>query len=103
MKGKVAFAELFDKVYDDERCEQPTNEQAHSKMIEDACMIALSRLNKVPEDADFLLIGDLVNQMTPSNFGASTLQHPIYRDVFSVCHISIIVNYFCIVNGSRNV
>ena len=64
---------MFDKVYDDERCGLPTNEKAHAKIMEDACMIALSKVDSVPGDADFLLIGDLVNQMTPSNFCALQL------------------------------
>lgn len=88
LEKKSSFAELFDKVYDDERCEQETNEQAHSKMMEDACMIALSKVNKVPSDADFLLIGDLVNQMTPSNFTATTMQIP-YIGMFSACATSV--------------
>lgn len=88
LERKSPFSDLFDKVYDDERCGLKTNEKAHAKMIEDACMIALSKIDAVPSDADFLLIGDLVNQMTPSNFGASTLQVP-YLGMFSACATSI--------------
>ncbi len=70
LEKKSPFVDKFDKVYDDERCGMKTNEHAHAKMMEDACMIALSKVDSVPSDADFLLIGDLVNQMTPSNFSA---------------------------------
>ncbi|AOV08438.1 stage V sporulation protein AD [Sporosarcina ureilytica] len=88
MERESPFIDMFDKIYDDERSNLVTNEQGHAKMIEDACMIALSKIDKVPSDADFLLIGDLVNQMTPSNFCASSLQIP-YLGLFSACATSV--------------
>jgi stage V sporulation protein AD len=88
LEKKSPFIDKFDKVYEDERCGLKTNEHAHAKMMEDACMIALSKLDSVPGDADFLLIGDLVNQMTPSNFAATTMGIP-YIGLFSACATSM--------------
>lgn len=88
LEKKSPFHNQFDKMYDDERCNLDTNEHGHAKLIEDACMIALSKVDKVPSDADFLLIGDLVNQMTPSNFGATTVGIP-YIGLFSACATSV--------------
>ena len=88
LENKSPFAPMFDKVYDDERSKLTTNEQGHAKLIEDACMIALSKVDYLPADADFLLIGDLINQMTPSNFCASSLQIP-YIGMFSACATSV--------------
>ncbi|WP_342512911.1 stage V sporulation protein AD [Sporosarcina sp. FSL K6-1522] len=88
VEKKSPFKEGFDKIYDDERCGLKTNEHAHAKMIEDACMIALSKVDATPSDADVLLIGDLVNQMTPSNFSATTLGIP-YLGMFSACATSV--------------
>lgn len=88
LERKSPFVELFDKVYDDERKELKTNEQGHSKMLEETCMIALSKVDLVPSDVDFLLLGDLVNQMTPSNFCATSLQTP-YIGLFSACATSV--------------
>lgn len=88
LEKKSPFSPLFDKIYDDERCGLPTNEKGHAKLLEDACMIALSKENAVPSDADFMLIGDLVNQMTPSNFCATTLEIP-YIGMFSACATSV--------------
>lgn len=88
LEKKSPFSNQFDKIYDDERIELDTNEQGHAKMIEDACMIALSKIDAVPSKADFLFVGDLVNQMTPSNFSASTLQIP-YVGMFSACATSV--------------
>lgn len=88
LERKSPFSPLFDKVYDDERCGLPTNEKGHAKMLEDACMIALSKVDAIPSDADFMLIGDLVNQMTPSNFSAMALEIP-YLGMFSACATSV--------------
>lgn len=88
LEKQSPFSDQFDKIYDDERCDTKTNEHAHAKMMEDACMIALSKVDANPSDADYLLIGDLVNQMTPSNFSATTLEIP-YIGMFSACATSI--------------
>lgn len=88
LEKKSPFFDQFDKVYDDERCGLGTNEHANAKMMDDACKIALNKINSNPSKADFLLIGDLVNQMTPSNFAASTLGIP-YIGLFSACATSI--------------
>lgn len=88
LEKKSPFHVNFDKMFDDERCGMKTNEQGHAKLMEDAIMIALSKVDKVPGDADFLLTGDLVNQMTPSNFSATTVGIP-YIGLFSACATSI--------------
>lgn len=87
-KKKSPFQGGFDKIYDDERCGVDTNEQAHGKLMEDAILIALSKKKKIPNDADFLLAGDLVNQMTPTNFCAATVGIP-FIGLFSACATSV--------------
>lgn len=88
LEEKSPFFSLFDKSYDDERRALDTNEQGQAKMFEETCMIALSKIDLVPSDVDFLLIGDLINQMTPSNFCATALQIP-YIGMFSACATSV--------------
>lgn len=85
---KSPFAHYADKQYDDERCGLKTNEQGHARMIEEAIKIALTKVDKTPEDAEFLLIGDLVNEMTPSNFAAGSVGIP-YLGMFSACATSV--------------
>ncbi|SIT68671.1 beta-ketoacyl-[acyl-carrier-protein] synthase family protein [Edaphobacillus lindanitolerans] len=87
-KKKSRFAHLFDQFYDSELCGEETNEKAHSRMIEDACGLVLEKAEAMPADADFLLCGDLVNQMTPSNFAAANLHLP-YIGLFSACATSV--------------
>jgi len=88
LEKSSVFSALFDKIYDDERCGLPTNEKGHAKMMEDACMIALSKVDSTPSDADYLIMGDLVNQMTPSNFAAASLGIP-YIGLFAACATSV--------------
>ncbi len=85
---KSPFSKYADKQYEDERCGLKTNEQAHARMMEEAVKIALSKVDKTPSDAQFLLIGDLVNEMTPSNFAAGTVGIP-YMGMFSACATSV--------------
>ena len=85
---KSPFAKYADKQYEDERCGLKTNEQGHAKMMEDACMIALSKVDKTPAETDFVLMGDLVNEMTPSNFAAETIGIP-FIGLFSACATSV--------------
>lgn len=87
-KEKSVFAQQFDKLYDDERCDLPTNEDGHKQLMYDAIMIALSKAKKKTDQVDFLLTGDLVNQMTPSNFTAQALGIP-YIGLFSACATSV--------------
>lgn len=53
LEKKSPFSSQFDKIYTDERMHLKTNEQGHAKMIEDASMIALSKIDAVPSKADF--------------------------------------------------
>lgn len=85
---KSVFAKQFDKLYSDERCGLPTNEDGHKQLMYDAAMIALSKAKKTPDKIDFFLTGDLVNQMTPSNFAAQQLEIP-YLGLFSACATSV--------------
>ncbi|PID21826.1 stage V sporulation protein AD [Sporosarcina sp. P3] len=87
-KKKSVFAQQFDKLYDDERCNLTTNEDGHRQLMYDAVLITLSKAKKQPEKIDFLLTGDLVNQMTPSNFTAEALAIP-YMGLFSACATSV--------------
>lgn len=82
------FASTFDHLYTDERAQQSTNEQGHRQMIEDAVQLLLKKEQLTEKDIDYFMMGDLVNQMTPSNFSASNLQIP-YIGLFSACATSI--------------
>lgn len=86
-KKNSPFSPQFDRLYDSELCGQKTNEQAHRQLIEDACDLVLNKAGKTISDADYLVCGDLVNQMTPSNFAAASTGLP-YVGLFSACATS---------------
>ncbi len=88
LEKKSVFAADFDLLLDDERAEEKSNEKGHKQMALQACQIALEKANIKERDVDFLMSGDLVNQMTPSNFLASTLGIP-YFGLYSACATSI--------------
>ncbi|MHA6258469.1 stage V sporulation protein AD [Sporosarcina sp. CAU 1771] len=88
LEKKSVLAPLFDRIYEDERCDMDTDEKAHAEMLEDACLTVLEKLNLTPNDVDFLLVGDLVNQMTPSSFSAASMGIP-YIGLFSACATSV--------------
>ncbi|WP_312753888.1 stage V sporulation protein AD [Rummeliibacillus suwonensis] len=104
VEKKSVFAKDFDKLYDDERAEEDSNEKGHQTMAEQACQIALQKAKIKQNDVDFLMSGDLVNQMTPSNFAAATLQIP-YIGLFSACATAvssvIIASLLTELGGSR--
>ncbi len=90
----------FDVLHDDLWMGQDSYEKAHKLLLEEAINSALQKGNFKKEDMDFMLAGDLVNQITPSSFAARTMQIP-YFGLFGACSTSMeglalssfIVNY----------
>ncbi len=85
-KGKMATD--FDLLHSDLWLEKKSFEQAHQLLMEEACQQAIKKSNITKEDVQFLLGGDLINQMTPTNFAANTLQIP-FLGLFNACATSM--------------
>ncbi|KAB7667577.1 stage V sporulation protein AD [Bacillus sp. B1-b2] len=96
----------FDVIHDDLWMGKTSYEQAHRLLLEEAAQTALKKSNIRPEDTQFFLAGDLINQITPTSFAARDLQIP-YFGLFGACSTSMeglalasfIVNY----QGANNV
>jgi len=88
LENRSVFSQYFDSVYDDERWQMKTNEQGHRKMIEEACEYAMKKMGVQKGDIHYLMGGDLVNQMTPTNFAARDLEIP-FIGLFSACATSV--------------
>ena len=88
LEKRSVFHSYFDKVLDDERVNQTTNEQGNAKLISEACQLILKKSNLNNLDIDYFLAGDLVNQMTPTNFAARELAVS-FIGMFSACATSI--------------
>lgn len=83
-EGEGPLKKDFDKIYDDNRVEEESFEKAHQKLMEEALEIAIKKGNINKADVNFFISGDLINQMTPTNFAAETMEIP-YLGLFSAC------------------
>lgn len=88
LENRSTFSQYFDAIYDDERWQMKTNEQGHRKMIQEACEIAMKKVGVKNLEIDFFLGGDLINQMTPTNFAARELAIS-FIGMFSACATSV--------------
>ena len=86
-KGKT-FADSFDEFLQSERESTETNEHAATRYIEKACETAVKKANEKIKDVDVFIAGDLVNQVSPTNFAARKLAIPTLG-VFSACASSM--------------
>ena len=88
LEKESPFHPHFDVIYEDERVGQETNEKGHSQLIEDTCNLAVMKGGFKLSDIDLFLAGDLVNEMTPTNFAARQLATP-FMGMFSACATSV--------------
>jgi stage V sporulation protein AD len=96
--GKLAND--FDILHDDLWMGKDSYEKAHRLIIEEALQTALQKENLQKDKVQFMIAGDLINQITPSSFAARTMGIP-YLGIFGACSTSMeglalasfIVNY----------
>lgn len=84
-EGKIP--EAFDLFHEDLWLKQKSFEQAQQIMMEESCDIAIKKAQITKEQVNFLISGDLINQITPSTFAAKTVGVP-YFGLFSACATS---------------
>src|SRR4051812_769236 len=87
-EGNGNLADDFDVLHDDLWIGQDSYEQAQRILLEEATQIAMEKGNIQKEDVQFLIAGDLINQITPSSFAARTAQIP-YFGLFGACSTSM--------------
>lgn len=85
-KGKLA--KEIDLLHKDLYMNQPSYEQAHQQLIEDATKLTVQKAKLRFQDIDFFISGDLINQMTPTNFAARTHKIP-FIGLFNACATSV--------------
>lgn len=78
----------FDHVYSDIWMNESSFEKAQTRMLEEASYTALAKVNKKPEDMQFIFTGDLINQITTTSFACRTLSIP-YFGLFGACSTSM--------------
>jgi stage V sporulation protein AD len=87
-EGNGNLVEDFDILHDDLWIGQDSYEKAQRILIEEAIEYAMKKGNIEKEDVQFLIAGDLINQITPSSFAARTAQIP-YLGLFGACSTSM--------------
>ncbi|MFC2947410.1 stage V sporulation protein AD [Virgibacillus sediminis] len=87
-EAKGNIPDDFDILHDDMWLKQDSFEKSQQMMMEEACQVAVKKSNIEKEQVEFFLSGDLINQITPSNFSAKTMGIP-YFGLFSACATSM--------------
>ena len=87
-EAKGALVSDFDLLNDDIYLGQDSFEKAEKILLEQACDIAIQKAKLKKENINFLISGDLMNQITTSSFAARTLAIP-YLGIFGACSSSM--------------
>ncbi len=87
-EGRGPLAADFDQVLPDLRAGAASFEQAEQQMEEMAARLAIAKADLTPEQISLMFAGDLINQLTPSNFTARSLGIP-YLGLFSACATAV--------------
>ncbi|MED1863599.1 stage V sporulation protein AD [Fictibacillus nanhaiensis] len=88
MESEGPLGTYFDKTYNNLHCGQKNWELAERQLMEDAINACLHKVKMKPEDINFLLAGDLLNQIVSSNYTARGNGIP-FLGVFGACSTSM--------------
>lgn len=83
-EGEGPLRDDFDKIFEDTTLGQDSFELAESAMLHDAIIRALSKANKSPQETDFVLCGDLLDQCVGSCFALKDLEIP-FIGMYGAC------------------
>ncbi|MFD1735357.1 stage V sporulation protein AD [Bacillus salitolerans] len=103
-EGNGNLAEDFDILHDDLWLGEDSYEKAHKVLLEESIFKSIEKANLAKEDIQFLLAGDLINQITPSSFAARTFATP-YLGLFGACSTSmegLALGAFIVNHGGAN-
>lgn len=87
-EGKCELASDFDKIHDDIWLGQDSFEKAEEKLLEEALNVAIQKSGIKKDDIQFLISGDLLNQIVSSSFAARAMSIP-YFGIFGACSSSM--------------
>ncbi|MCH1626259.1 stage V sporulation protein AD [Ferdinandcohnia quinoae] len=82
------IADDFDILHEDLWLGEDSYEKAHKVLFEEAFYTAIEKVKLEKEKIQFILAGDLINQITPTSFAARTLGTP-YFGLFGACSTSM--------------
>lgn len=77
-EGEGPLNKYYDMILEDDKWGQESFEKSEEKMQEETIKAALSKGNLTNQDIDYLLAGDLLNQIITSAYAARQLSIPYY-------------------------
>lgn len=83
-ESKGPYSDYFDLHCTDVKCGKDSWEKGEEKMATDAVNLSLDKASVTPGDVDFLLGGDLLNQLITADFVARDLDIP-FLGLYSAC------------------
>ncbi|MGI8385510.1 stage V sporulation protein AD [Robertmurraya sp. P23] len=78
----------FDVLFDDLWMGEDSYEKAHRHLLEVATNTAFEKEGVTADDVQFMIAGDLINQITPTSIAARQLKVP-YLGIFGACSTSM--------------
>ncbi|MCL6522837.1 MAG: stage V sporulation protein AD [Firmicutes bacterium] len=84
VEGRGPLASYFDRVVEDKLFGHPTWESAEAAFLRQAVDLALQKRGLKGEDLDYLVAGDLINQLGASSFAARAVDRP-FLGLFGAC------------------
>lgn len=83
-EGEGPLKEYFDLILSDDLYGEKSWELAESKMVETAMRKAVQNIGKNLDDVNYMLGGDLINQLLPASFAARELGVPFFG-IYGAC------------------
>lgn len=83
-EGEGPLGEYFDTILEDDLFGEDSWEMAESKMIEESVKAALSTAKLNTADMEYMIGGDLLNQIMSTSFAARNLQIPFFG-IYGAC------------------
>ncbi len=84
MEGQGPLAGEFDYIFPDLYCGADSFEKAERELMLSACRTAMQKAEVTPDDIDFFLAGDLLNQIVTSSFVGVALGIP-FLGIYGAC------------------
>ena len=83
-EGKGPLKDYFNIILQDDLYGEKSWELAESKMVQTVMQMAVQKVDKKLEDVNYLIGGDLINQIIPSSFAARELGIPFFG-IYGAC------------------
>ncbi len=99
-EGRGPLGEYFDEVTEDDLLQQSSWEKAERKMLAESARLACAKIGLTTENVQFLLAGDLLNQIITSGYAAREIDVP-FLGLYGACStfVESLLLGACLVEG----